>query len=318
LEVGVPDEIVQKVCGLNVTTQKRLQKDSYLKGLFRKEGEGRRIYHAILADYVSSQISEAEKKEYHSRAAGVYWARLAAAREEQIKPDALAAMRLAGHVLEAEGKEAFLYAFVNECYGPLTMLGLLDAAIGLSERAQKMVEKDSEEKAVMLCNLGNVYYTKGELDKAEEMHKKSLEIEKKLGRLVGMAAEYGNLGLIYMGRGELDKAEEMFRDGLKIDEKFGRLMGMASKYGNLGNIYMNRGELDKAEEMHKKSLEIEEKLGRLEGMASDYANLGSVYEERRDIKKAREYWEEALGLYKRIGMPHEVEKVEGWIRGIGK
>lgn len=42
-----------------------------------------------------------------------------------------------------------------------------------------------------------------------------------------------------------------------------------------------------------------------------------AYGERGDKVKAREYWEEGLGLYKRIGMPHEVEKVEGFIAGLG-
>jgi len=74
--------------------------------------------------------------------------------------------------------------------------------------------------------------------------------------------------------------------------------------------------LAKAEDMQKKALEIDKKLGRLEGMASDYSNLGNVYEERGDIGKAREYWEKAVGLCKRIGMPHMVEKVEGWIERI--
>ena len=82
-------------------------------------------------------------------------------------------------------------------------------------------------------------------------------IEDNLGRPESIAIAYGNLGLIYRTRGELDKAEEMFRKGLKIDEKIGRLEGMASDYGNLGLIYRTRGELDKAEEMIRKSLKID-------------------------------------------------------------
>jgi tetratricopeptide (TPR) repeat protein len=53
-------------------------------------------------------------------------------------------------------------------------------------------------------------------------------------------------------------------------------------------------------------------------MGIDYGNLGNIYYKRGDIEKAREYWEKALGLFKKIGMPHMVEKVEGWIEEIGK
>lgn len=186
------------------------------------------------------------------------------------------AARLAEHVLDAVGKAAFVSAFVNECTRPLVNLGLLDAGISLSERALGMVEKESEEEAMVLGNLGLIYRRKGDLDKAEDMHNKSLEIEKKLGRLEGMANQYGNLGLIYKDRGDLDKAEEM----------------------------------------HKKALEIDKTIGRLEGQAIRYANLGLIYEQWGDISKTKEYWEKALGLYKKIGMTREVEEVQGWIEGL--
>jgi len=69
-----------------------------------------------------------------------------------------------------------------------------------------------------------------------------------------IAAGTGNLGLIYRTRGQLDRAEEMHKKALAINEKLGRQKGMANQYGNLGAIYQTRGELDRAEEMHKKSL----------------------------------------------------------------
>jgi len=276
LEVGVPGDVVEAVGGVGATARKRLEKDRFLKGLLREEEGGKRIYHAILGDFVLGQIGEDEREGYHSRAVGAYRGKLAQAKKEQSRPDELAAVRLAEHVLAAEGEEAFVEAFVNECYGPLARLGLLDAAIGLSERGLGVVEKGTGREAVLLGNLGVIYRRRGELDKAEEMFRKSLEIAKKIGRQEGMAREYGNLGLIYMDRGDLDKAEEM----------------------------------------HLKSSEIEKKLGRQEGMASDYGNLGLIYEERGDKLKARAFWEKALGLYKRIGMGHMVERVEGWIRGL--
>jgi tetratricopeptide (TPR) repeat protein/energy-coupling factor transporter ATP-binding protein EcfA2 len=358
LEVGVPDEIVQAVGKLDSDTFQHMLADKYCGGLLREEGQGKRIYHAILSDYVLGQIGEQEKKEYHGRAVEVYRGKLRRAEEEQVKPDELAATRLPEHVLVAEGEKVFVDAFVNECGEALINLGLLDAFIGLSGRALEAVEKGSEEEAMVTGNLGLVYMDKGELDKAEEMHNKSLEIDKRLGQLEGMASDYGNLGLIYETRGQLDKAEEMHNKSLEINKKLGRLEGMANQYGNLGVIYQKRGDLNKAEEMHNKSLEINKKLGRLEGMATNYgnlgiiyqdrgkldkaeeilnkaleiaekigrlegmaiqySNLGRVYEQRGDFGKAREYWEKALDLYKKIGMPQMVKKVQQLIEGLGK
>jgi tetratricopeptide (TPR) repeat protein len=105
----------------------------------------------------------------------------------------------------------------------------------------------------------------------------------------------------------------MHKKSLEIAERLGLQDVLASEYGNLGVIYGMRGELDKAEEMFTKSLEIEKTLGRLQGIADDYSNLGLIYKERGDVKTALRHWEKAKDLYQRIGMPHMVKKVQGWI-----
>ncbi|NVL91278.1 MAG: tetratricopeptide repeat protein [Desulfobacterales bacterium] len=300
LEVGVPDGVVEAVGELESDTRQHLLADKYLRGLLREEGEGRRIYHAILADYIVGQIGEDERKEYHGRAVKVYREKLAEAKKAKTKPDALAAMRLAEHVLAAEGKEAFVYAFANECIQPLFNLGLLDAAIALSERALNFAEKESEEEAMVRGNLGIIYQTRGESDKAEEMFREGLKIDEKLGQLKGIATKYGNLGIIYRTRGELDKAEEMHVKSLEIAEKLELQEVMASDYGNLGIVYMDRGDLDKAEEMHRKALDIDKDIGRLEGQAIRYGNLGLIYRRRGELDKAEEILREGLKIDEKL------------------
>ncbi len=301
LEVGIPDEVVTAVSKLDIDTIQSVLADNFLVGLLREEGYGKRIYHAILADHIVAQMSDAEKKQYHSRAVALYREKLRDARDGQTAPDALAATRLGEHVFAAEGDEAFVLAFTNECYDPLIRLGLLDSAIALSERALGYIDKGSGEEAAILGNLGLIYLTRGDMAKAERMIIKALEIEEKLGRLEGMAIQYGNLGVIYRTRGDLDKAEQMHNKALEINEKLGRLEGMASDYGNLGLIYRERGDLVKAEQMHKKSLEIEEKLGRLEGMATDYGNLGLVYLTCGDLDKAEQMLTKSLEINQKLG-----------------
>ncbi len=302
LEEAIPDEIVDNVAEIKADTRLTLlAKNVFLDKLLYGEGDSKRIYHLLLAKYILSQMNDKEQKEYHGRAVEVYRGKLAMAREQQIKPDALAAIRLDEHILAAEGKEAFVDVFVNECYGPLTTLGLFDAVIDLSERALDMVEKDSEKEAVVKSNLGVVYKKRGDLDKAEEMHLKSLEIDEKLGKLKGMASDYGNLGLIYCTRGDLDKAERIHLKSLEIKEKLGLQVGMANSYGNLGNVYFMKGDLDKAEEMHQKVLEIEKKLGRPESIANAYSNLGVIYRMRGELDKAEEMYEKSLEIEKKLG-----------------
>ena len=133
-----------------------------------------------------------------------------------------------------------------------------------------------------------------------------------------MANQYGNLGILYQKRGELDRAEEMHKKSLAIDEKLGRQEGMASDYGNLGVFYQSRGEPDRAEEMHRKSLAIEENLGLQEGMASQYRNLGFLYQTRGDSYRAEEMLKKALVLFKAVGAAPQVKEAQAWLDGLNE
>ncbi len=203
------------------------------------------------------------------------------------------------------------------CYGNLGVVyhirGDLDRAEEMHRKSLEIDERLGrlEGMASDYGNLGNVYYTRGDLDRAEEMYRKTLEIDKRLGRLESITKVYGNLGNVYYTRGDLNRAEEMYRKALEIDERLGRLEGMANDYDGLGNVYCTRGDLDRAEEMHRKSLEIEERLGRLEGMASQYGSLGNVYYTRSDLDRAEEMYRKALEIDKRLG------KLEGMASDYG-
>ena len=105
----------------------------------------------------------------------------------------------------------------------------------------------------------------------------------------------------------------MHKKSLEIEEKLGRPEGMASDYASLALVYQRGENLEKAEEMHLKGLKIEEKIGRLEGIARQHANLGTLYKQQGDFAKARAYWEKALELFKKIGMKPDKQKVQKWI-----
>ena len=150
-------------------------------------------------------------------------------------------------------------------------------------------------------NLGNLYQTLSEQDKAKEFFLKSLAINKAIGNREGMASDYSALGTVYHANCELDKAEEFHLKSLTLHEALDLKEGMASDYGNLGSVYKARGELDKAEEYHLKSLAIEETLGRKEGMASDCVNLGNLYKARGELDKAEEYYLKFLAINEDLG-----------------
>lgn len=208
--------------------------------------------------------------------------------------------------------------WLNELGVLLTALGNLDEAETIHRRSLEIDEKLGriEGVAASYGNLGITLGARGDLNGAEKMHRKSLEIAEKLGRPEDIATASGNLGLVFRARGNLDEAEKMLRKSLEINTKLGRLDGMAKQYGNLGLIFMARGNLDEAEKLIRKALEIDEKLERLDGMANQYANLGSIFEKREDPDETRRLWTKARDLFAQIGMPHMVERVQGDLDGL--
>ncbi len=208
---------------------------------------------------------------------------------------------------------------VANAYGNL---GEIYRTRGELEQAEQMhrkalvIDEELERREGMANaygNLGLIHQARGNLDQAEQMYRKSFALNEELGRKEGMANAYGNLGLIHQARGNLDQAEEMLRKALAFNQELSRKEGMAIQYGNLGMIYQLRHDLDQAERMHRKSLAIEEELGRKEGMAADYGNLGGIYRARGDLDQARTWWLKSRDLYVKIGVPHMVEQLEGWL-----
>ena len=76
-----------------------------------------------------------------------------------------------------------------------------------------------------------------------------------------MSTVYGKLGEVYYTRRDLDQAEGMFKKRLEIEEKLDNKEAMAAIYGYLGDICRLRSDLDQAEDMYKKGLELFKAIG---------------------------------------------------------
>jgi hypothetical protein len=64
-----------------------------------------------------------------------------------------------------------------------------------------------------------------------------------------------------LARRNLEAAEHLYRKAMEIDERLGRYEGMANQYTNLGEVMEARGDLEAAREMWTRSCELFAKLG---------------------------------------------------------
>ena len=93
-------------------------------------------------------------------------------------------------------------------------------------------------------NLGKIFQSLGELQKAEIYTRKAIEINP------NFAMAYSNLGNIFQSRGELQKAEIFTRKAIEIDPNF------AMAYFNLGNIRKDLGKRKDSLDSYLRVIEI--------------------------------------------------------------
>jgi len=301
LEVAVPRDIVQAVSGLDGPAMKRLLSESYLRGLLRDEGQGRRIYHAILADHVRGQIGPADQRALHARAILAYRAGLKEAKDQNKAPDATAAVRLPEHVLAAEGADAFVATFTYECASPLRTLGLLDAAMTLSQRCWELVEKGTDEEAAVLGNQASILYARGDLDGAMALLKEQERICRQLGNLDGLSRTLGNQALILKDRGDLDGAMALHKEEERICRQLGNLDGLSRTLGNQALILKDRGDLDSAMALHKEKERICRQLGKLDSLQISLGNQALILKARGDLDGAMALHKEQERICRQLG-----------------
>ena len=122
-------------------------------------------------------------------------------------------------------------------------LGKLDDFIANYEA---MLVKEPENP-VLMNYLGNGYFDKGDLVKAEELYKKSIKIAPTFGN------PHNNLATVYAFTGNFKEALSEYEKGLKYSER------KAPVYYNMGLCYMNMGDKETAKTYFAKALEIDSK-----------------------------------------------------------
>lgn len=133
----------------------------------------------------------------------------------------------------------------------------------------------SPDEARARTNLGLVHQMRGELDEAEAMQRRAIEIDRANGDERGLARDLGNLALVPEARGDLDAAEALYREALAIAERIGAVDIVATKLANLGDVALARGMRDEARALWEQSRACFRSLNDAKGIAHCEALLGA-------------------------------------------
>jgi CHAT domain-containing protein len=143
----------------------------------------------------------------------------------------------------------------------------------------------------------------GDLPKAENLARESLEIKERLvPDSYDMAVSLNNMGVVKRSLGQLHDAAENFLKSKTIRERLAPgSLDVAVTLNNLGNVTLDQGDLSAAREYYMKALSIIERLSPESlAVAGSLNNLGSVAKEQGDLNAAREFHFRALAIRERL------------------
>jgi tetratricopeptide (TPR) repeat protein len=146
--------------------------------------------------------------------------------------------------------------------GMLVVRGYWDEVIRRCEQAAVAAQKIKDEGAFtqFMGNAGTIRLTRGEYDKAKEIHQQALDTFRKMGSNANVAAALHLLGRIAQSQGDLVEARRLYNESLEIEKKLGDQNSIAGTLHNLGILAADEGNKVEAARLFREALGIFERL----------------------------------------------------------
>ncbi len=142
-----------------------------------------------------------------------------------------------------------------------------------------------------LNNIGVIYSTKGDMDKALDYYTKSLKLEEENRNKEGISVSLSNIGMIHKKRGDMNKALEYYNKSLKICEEIGDEKEIAHSLNYIGNVFFTQKNYIKSLEYATKSMTVSQKLGFPENIRGAAILLNKIYRAMGNYKLALQNYE---------------------------
>ncbi len=166
---------------------------------------------------------------------------------------------------------------------------------------------------------GKLAYEGGDLDNAEKLFKAALEEATKLEDAALMGNSSVNLGKVYHSKEQYDKAEPLYLKGIEIFDTLDGKDGERSAFAinNLGLMYADQKKFAKSEEYLRRALTIRTKILGSEDpdVAVTLLNLGKLYSDQSRFAEADAVYVRSLQIL--IQHPEMVEEILICLHNLG-
>jgi eukaryotic-like serine/threonine-protein kinase len=145
-------------------------------------------------------------------------------------------------------------------------------------------------------DMAGIYFTQGDLVRAQEMWRESAAEFRRVGDTMGVAATSNNIGDVLLKEGKLKEAEKQLASSVPLYQAVGDSSGMAGVISDLAFVSRERGELAAADEGYARAKALAEQVGDKSLTAGANAGLGDVKFDRADFAGARRAYQKAIDL----------------------
>ena len=149
-----------------------------------------------------------------------------------------------------------IVVLVSMTYSTIKQIGVWKNSVSLWTY---VIEKEPGRVPLAHTNLGNIYASEGQSDRAMEQYQIALRLKP------NFIEAHNNLGALYASNGQLDKAIEEYQTALRLMPNF------AAAHNNLGVLYKYKGQLDRAMEEYQAALRLKPDF------AEAHKNMGIAY-----------------------------------------
>jgi len=180
-----------------------------------------------------------------------------------------------------------------------------------AERVGKEMTNQPAVEAELRVLIGRLYRQIGNFDRAEEMDRAALAVNRKLfgSESPEAAASLNELGLALIAKNKMSEAEGVDSEALAIRRRFfgNQNTDTATSLNDLSSVYRQQGRLTEAEPMAREALGIREKLfghERLE-VADSLRNLSIILGAKGQWAESEEMAREVLAIRRKLlGLEH--------------
>ncbi len=149
----------------------------------------------------------------------------------------------------------------------------------------------------------------GDVESAENLSRRAIELIKESGNDARLGYEYNNLGNVYLDQKDLDKALEYYQRSLKYKIKTGEKQKIGAAYNNIALIQYERGDIKGCLDNLKLAVSYYELTeNEKEALITTYQNICQVYHEIGDNEKSIYYGRLAINTAQESNLPI----IESW------